>query len=255
MTRFLILMYHMIREPEDRREARYACPPGRFRSHLEALKRWGFEPVSLDRIARHLHEDAPLPEKAVAVTLDDGFADNYHDAFPILQELSVPATVFLATGHLGKTNAWMRDWPQHPMLNWEQIREMHRHGIDFGGHTVTHCHLDQVPEPQARAEIGDCKRVIEDRLGSPCHHFAYPYGRFDDTAVEIVRENGYRSACTTRPGFNHRSRDPFVLHRIEVQGTDTVGSLKRKLTFGTNEGGLGVPLKYYANRLKERLGV
>ncbi|HEB78305.1 MAG TPA: polysaccharide deacetylase family protein, partial [Methylothermaceae bacterium] len=249
MNRFLILMYHMIREPEDRREARYACPPDRFRRHLEALRRWGYQPVSLERIQTHLESGEPLPARSVAITLDDGFEDNYRNAFPILQDLAVPATLFLATGHLEKTNAWMRGWPQHPMLNWNQIREMHRHGIGFGGHTVSHCHLDQVDEDRAREEIEGCRHTIEDRLGTACDHFAYPYGRFTDATVALVRRAGYRLACSTRSGFNHRGRDPFILHRIEVRGDDALWKLKQKLTFGTNEAGVTLPLRYYASRL------
>ncbi|BCX82134.1 hypothetical protein MIT9_P1719 [Methylomarinovum caldicuralii] len=253
MKRFLILMYHMVREPETRSEARYACPPARFSNHLRALRRWGWQPVSLARIRDHMNAGGSLPDRAVAITLDDGFEDNYQNAFPILQELDIPATIFLATGHLGGTNAWMGDWPQHPMLTWEQIGEMHRHGVVFGGHTVSHCHLNQVPETQAREEISACKKTIEDRLGTDCDLFAYPYGHFNDTTVDLVRQAGYRLACSTRPGFNHRNRDPFILHRIEVRGDDPLWKLKQKLTFGTNESGLTLPLRYYAGRLSARL--
>lgn len=255
MNRFLILMYHMVREPENRLEARYACPPKRFRRHLQTLIELGYQPLPLTRIETALYDRTPLPEQAVVITLDDGHQDNYTFAFPILQELNIPATVFLVTGSMGKTNAWMAasGFPVRPMLSWEQIDEMHRHGIEFGGHTLTHPRLTQLDAETAMREISGCKQVIEDRLGVSCPYFAYPYGLYDPTIRSLVEAAGYRLACSTRAGFNSPGRDPYVLHRIEVYGTDPVWKLRQKLSFGSNEASLLLPLRYYASRLAARL--
>lgn len=252
MSRFLILMYHMVREPQTPKEARYACPPKRFYRHLAWLKR--HRPlVSLAEIEAAFAGKTSLPEGAVAITLDDGHGDNYAYAFPILQELEVPATVFLATGYLGKTNRWMRDFPQYPMLTWQQVQEMHRHGIAFGAHTVTHPRLPELEPEQAKQEILGSKRAVEDALGNPCAHFAYPYGALDEASRQRVAEVGFTLACSTRSGFNHLGRDPLVLHRIEVLGTDPIWKLKQKLTFGSHQASLTLPLRYYAQQLKTKL--
>lgn len=253
MNRFLILMYHMVRKPKTSEEVRYACPPKRFYRHLAWLKR--HRPlVSLAQVEAALAGEANLPEGAVAITLDDGHGDNYTNAFPILQELEIPATVFLATGYLGKTNQWMRSFSQFPMLTWEQVREMHRHGIAFGAHTVTHPRLPELDPKQAKQEISDSKRAIEDALGRPCRYFAYPYGALDNRCRQLVADAGFTLACSTRSGFNHLERDPLVLHRIEVTGSDALWKFKQKLTFGSHEANLMLPLRYYTLRLKIKLG-
>lgn len=253
MRRFLILMYHMIRVPKTPEEARYACPPARFYRHLAWLKK--HRPlVSLAQIEAALAEQSALPEGAVAVTLDDGHADNYQNAFPILRELQVPATIFLTTGYLGRTNLWMArsGFPPSPMLSWGQVEEMHRYGIAFGAHTVTHPRLPELAPEAAKAEILASKRAIEERLGS-CRYFAYPYGLFDPACRDWVKEAGFALACSTRSGFNHLGRDPLALHRIEVRGDDALWQLKQKLKFGTNQASLALPLRYYAHRLKAKL--
>lgn len=254
MNRFIILMYHMISEPDINEEIKYACPPKRFDHHIRQLKQHGFNFVSLEQIEQHLLSNKELPENAVAVTLDDGFADNYTNAFPILAKHQIPATIFLATGHLEKTNLWMvqNGFPTRKMLDWEQIKEMEKNNISFGAHTVSHPKLPDLDLEPATHEISVSKQVIEDNLGKPCKHFAYPYGLFNTENRNSVKAAGYTLACSTRPGFNNAERDPLILHRIEVYGGDPWWKLKQKMKFGMNDASLLFPIKYYTNRLVSR---
>jgi peptidoglycan/xylan/chitin deacetylase (PgdA/CDA1 family) len=252
MNRFVLLMYHLIRAPRTPSETRYACHPKRFYRHLAWLK--AHRPlVSLAQIEAAFAGKTTLPEGAVAITLDDGHGDNYTQAFPIAYQLGVPLSIFLTTGYLGQSNRWMKGFPQYPMLTWEQIQEMHRHGVAFGSHTVTHPRLPELTPLQAKQELLLSKNAIEEALGAPCRHFAYPYGALDATTRNLVAECGYTLACSTRSGFNHLGRDPLVLHRIEVYGDDSILKLKTKLTFGTHEGSMLLPLRYYTHRLLARL--
>lgn len=255
MSRFCILMYHMVAQPRSEAERRWACPPRRFESHMRALRRAGFEPVSLAQIQAHLAGGASLPERAVAVTLDDGFADNHTNALPVLARQRIPATVFLAVSALGGDNRWMSaaGYPSRPMLDWEQIREMQDAGIAFGSHTLSHPRLSTLDREAARAEIEGAKAVLEERLGAPVDTFAYPYGDWSGETVELVREAGHRLACSTRCGFNRPDVDPLLLRRIEVYGTDPAWKLLQKLRYGTNDAGLLEPAKYYWKRATERL--
>ncbi len=255
MNQFTILMYHMIREPENRHEARFACPPERFRNHMQQLSDNGFLPITLNQALEAVISESAIPEKCVVITLDDGYEDNYTNAFPILEEFSIPASIFLATGQVSGHNKWMDHGPtpQRPIMNWEQISEMHRHGIGFGAHSVTHPRLTELDNKSVRIEVEDSKKEIEHRLGKPCDHFAYPYGLFSDETIKIVKESGFSLACSTKSGFNNKARDPFTLHRIEVYGDDGWWRLKQKLTFGTNDSSLMFPLKYYTSRLMDRL--
>ncbi len=257
MSRFTILMYHMICSPKTTEEAKYACPPELFDQHLHTIKESGYKPISLAEVVAHLLSDKPLPENAVVITLDDGFEDNYTNAFPILQKHGMPATVFLATGVMGATNKWMvgRDFPERKMLNWQQVEEMNRHQINFGAHTVSHPKLSELGDEEAVQEIIQSKQVIEEKLGQPCDYFAYPYGLFSERTCEIVKKAGFKLACSTRSGFNNIERDPFILHRIEVYGTDPVWKLKQKMTFGMNDASRLFPLQYYSKRILEKIGL
>jgi peptidoglycan/xylan/chitin deacetylase (PgdA/CDA1 family) len=255
-NRFLILMYHMVSNPATPAETKYACPPKLFEQQMASLRKNGFNPVSLAAIDQHLRAGAFLPDNAVAITLDDGFEDNYQHAFPILSKHRIPATIFLATGHLGATNRWMdkTNFSQRPMLSWEQIKLMDQDGgIDFGAHTVNHPHLPELEMDVARQEIMLSKQAIEQNLGKPCNHFAYPYGQFTTNHRDLVEEAGFSIACSTRSGFNDSQRDPYVLHRIEVYGDDSCWKLKQKMTFGMNDASLLFPLKYYYSRLIDRV--
>jgi len=245
----------MISKPESAAEIRYACPPERFDRHMYNLKINGFNPVSLEQIEQHLLLNKPLPKNAVAITLDDGFADNYNHAFPILNKHLIPATIFLTSGYLESTNQWMTPsgFPTKKMLDWQQIREMDKYNIAFGAHTVSHPKLTELDLTSAAYEILASKKSIENNLGKACKHFAYPYGLCNTEHRNSVKSSGYTLACSTHSGFNNAERDPFMLHRIEVYGNDSWWELKQKMTFGTNKASLLVPAKYYANRLINRI--
>jgi len=255
MKRFLILMYHAIDLPRGEREARYACPPTLFAQHMRLLRARGYTPVSLDDIAAYLRLEGEIPDHAVAVTLDDGFLDNFDHALPVLLEHQIPATIFLATGMIGGSNSWMqaRDFPSRAMLSWSHVREMSDAGISFGGHTVTHPRLPDLASPQAIREISDSKNTIEDITGCPVRHFAYPYGLLNSQVRDMVESAGFESACTTRPGFNRPDIDRFLLRRIEVYGRNRAWELAQKLRFGTNDSSPLQPLIYYWKRMRQRL--
>ena len=257
MSRFTILMYHIIDAPQTQAEAKYACPPELFEQHLQYLKNSIHTPVSLTEIEEHILTGKMLPNNPVAITIDDGFEDNYTQAFPLLQKHCIPATIFLASGVIGGTNDWMKErgFSDRKMLNWEQIREMSDHQISFGAHTVTHPKLAELNNPSAEQEILQSKIAIEENLGQPCKHFAYPYGLFNDNTPEIVKQCGFTLACSTRSGFNNSERAPYILHRIEVYGTDPVWKLRQKMTFGMNDASRSFPFTYYSKQLLKRIGL
>jgi len=211
--------------------------------------------VSLDHILDSIQERRSLPDNALAVTLDDGFSDNYYNALPILERYSVPATIFLTAGLLGSTNVWMtsKGFPTRNMLSWDHVKEMQARRVSFGSHTMTHPPLTEIESEKARWEIMESKKIIEDRIGISIKYFAYPFGLFSDSVVDHVRQAGFSLACSTCSGFNQQGCDPLLLRRTEVYGTDTVWKLKQKIVFGTNEDNYFLPIKYYFRRLKARM--
>jgi peptidoglycan/xylan/chitin deacetylase (PgdA/CDA1 family) len=168
----------------------------------------------------------------------------------------MPATLFALPGRTGDTNDWMwqRGFPRRALLSSRQLRLLADEGVTIGSHTRTHVRLTEIPAEQARAEIAASKTELEDLLGREVAHFAYPFGLFDAAIREMVVGAGYRSACSTRSGFNRPGEDPFLMRRIDVFGTDRLWQFRQKLQFGTNEASRLKPLAYYASRLTSRLG-
>jgi len=143
---------------------------------------------------------------------------------------------------------------ERKILSWSQIKEMADYGIEFGSHTVSHPRLNELGDEKVEQELTVSKQTIEEHLGKECAHFAYPYGLLTESTRDLVKNTGFKTACSTRSGFNNAERDPLILHRIEVYGNDPTWKLNQKINFGTNEASLLFPLQYYANRLLTRLG-
>ena len=252
--RAAILMYHIVDTPASRREARYCCLPVSFAEQMAWL-RDACHPISLDQLLAAQQTRTPLPENAVAVTFDDGFAGTFENAMPELERYAIPATMYIVTNRIGGSNDWMhsRGMPQRTLVDAGQIREMHTAGITIGSHTLNHIRLPEIDMVQMRAEIGESKIQLEELLAAPVQYFAYPYGLYTKAAKSMVMEAGYAAACSTRSGFNNLTTDRYLWRRIEVFDTDRLWHFKQKLRFGTNDAGWLLPLKYYGSRLRARI--
>jgi len=254
MLRFSVLVYHMVAEPKAPIEHRFAIPPRRFASHITTLVQHGYTCVSLDQAESWLHGRAEIPDRALALTFDDGFADNFTEAYPVLRQYRIPATIFVTVNTIGAENVWMSatGFPSRRMLSWDQIRAMHAGGVSFGSHTLNHPRLSSLNHDAAGVEIRDAKRTLEEKLGVEIKHFAYPYGDCNGEIPSLVRAAGHTLACSTRSGFNRPGCDPLLLRRIEVYGTDSRWQLLQKLFYGTSDAGLFKPVRYYWRRLVAR---
>jgi len=103
------------------------------------------------------------------------------------------------------------------MLTWEQVKEMSDNGITFGAHTLSHPVLTKIPLEDARKEIAESKRVLEEKIQKPVKYFAYPYGTetdFNEDIKNIVRDSGYTCALTFMDGYNNQNSDLFTLKRM-----------------------------------------
>lgn len=254
-ARFAVLMYHSIAFPENGREKHLSCPPPLFERHMKYLHSSGYSALSLTDIFDRLAQGKEIPEKTVSITLDDGFEDNYEHAYPVLRRYQIPATIFLISGWIGKTNAWMtgHQGVVRRMLTWRQIREMQSGGIEFGAHTVSHPRLSGLDDSAAASEILASKQDLEAGLNREVRHFAYPYGDWNAAVRDQVSKAGFATASGTRPGFNNPATDRFELRRIDIRGTDSMRRFRQKVLFGTNDGGWPLPLRYYGERFFKKI--
>jgi peptidoglycan/xylan/chitin deacetylase (PgdA/CDA1 family) len=221
-----ILYYHSIGDDP----VRSSVSPAAFTAQIQHLHQ-RYRVLPLSDIVGRLAAGATLPARTVAVTLDDGFRDNYERALPVLSRFGVPATVFLTVSYIGTDELptlTRTEFVPRP-LDWGQVAEMRAQGIEFGSHTLTHPMLSRIPPDLARREIAESRRVLEQKLGSPPGVFCYPRGDFNEAVKQLVREAGYVAACTTLPGVNGRRTDLFALRRTYVSRQDTLGEFAKKV--------------------------
>lgn len=287
-----VLNYHRIGDANlpdfDTFKPNVSADQNAFAGHLEYISRW-FKVVSMQHVINWLNRKGNLPAHAALITFDDGYLDNFTNAYPLLRKHDFPAVIFLTTGHINSVkpfywdlaafaffhthldhldfpdgqvrtwsnvpqrdlvcHAWIESLKSMPdeikqtwierlpeklgvaipsgyfgklMLNWDQIREMRQHGIEFGGHTINHPILSRVSLEQAQLEIEGSKNHIEKELGQPVSSFAYPNGMPADIHLQIqklVVRAGYQAAFTLINGPSSLSevrKNPFAIRRIFI---------------------------------------
>lgn len=254
-ARVPVLMYHRVGKPLDQTDCRYCVPAQQFVRQMEALRTRGYRAVSLSAFMGWLAGGDALPQGSFLLTFDDGFRGVYEHAYPWLREARWPFTIFIVTGLIGKRDLWNRpsSGGTGDLLCQEEIREMQRQGVEFQSHTRTHAHLPQLSDDRLAAELTGSKADLESLLASPVHYLAYPFGETDARVINAVRAAGYAAAFSSEPGFNRHNVDRYRIRRLDVYGTDSPRSLRRKAELGTNDGALLGELRYKAKRLWHRL--
>lgn len=203
-----IMMYHNV-EQSDTSRPNWVSPE-RFRWHMQYLKKHGYRVIRFNELIEAIKEGKSLPRKTVVVTFDDGYANNYTHAFPILQEYQFPAILFVPSDLLG----------QEGFLTWAQLQQMRQAGIDIGSHTRTHAYLPELPLDEQREQIFQSKRRLEEKLGIKIDYFSYQTGGFNEQIKALVKEAGYKGACTTNRGYDRFNKDVYELKRIRFSDQD-----------------------------------
>jgi peptidoglycan/xylan/chitin deacetylase (PgdA/CDA1 family) len=204
-----VLMYHSIAIDK---QSSLSVTPENFKKQMEYLNKAGYSVLSLDELVKGIVKGERFSGKQVVLTFDDGFRDNYIEAFPILSKYDMPAAIFLTTDYIGKKQEY---------LTWDQIRVMAKNNIDFGGHTRSHVYLPSIKGTElVMYEIAGCKADIEAETGKPAYYFCYPTGGFNQDIKQAVRIAGYKGACTTNRGFDKFNLDVYEINRIKITDSD-----------------------------------
>jgi len=228
-----ILMYHAFSSDEE--DDRFVMPKRSFAWQMRILSLLRYRVVRCEDLAIALAEGSDLPRRAVAITVDDGYLDNFGIVDRVLRRYGFPATIFLVSDRLGASNDWDDEGAVagRALLSSEEIERMRNgSGIRFGAHTRTHASLPDLDEGRIESEISGSREDLESALGAEVPSFAYPYGRYDDRTVDTVAESGFRGACTACPRRVRIGDDPMMMPRIEIFGQDSLPRFLRKLWFG-----------------------
>ncbi len=225
-----ILTYHYVRQPPSMKTDlvgyRLSVSPADFTAQMDWLSANGFHPVDFDDVRAYFAGRQPLPAKPLVITLDDGYADLYTTAVPILKAHDFKAVAYIVSSFVGQ--------PRY--VTAAQVTEMDRSGIQIGSHTVDHANIGgRASYGTAMWQLTESKRFLEHLLGHPVLDFAYPSGQFNAQTVAAVRQAGYDTAVTELFSVDHSRADRYVWTRVRVGGGEQLPE------FATS---LGTPMQY-----------
>lgn len=224
----MILAYHSI---SPSRTDNLAVSVANFRRQIEWLARRNYHGVSL----RDYMSGRNLPKRPIVLTFDDGYADNYTHAWPILQAYGFRATIFLVADYVNTDNIYPWDADHDPracrVLNREEVMRLQDAGIEFGSHTCTHPRLANIDRDRAWYEIQHSKQKLSDFLGRSVDTFCYPHGSLTDETIALVKEAGYQAAVVTPPRAGI-PRTAYTLRRMGVYYGNTMRNFHLKLLPG-----------------------
>ncbi len=222
-----VLMYHRIADltPKEARSPLIrdlTVSPADFEAQVRYLSEQKFTFLLARDVAEAIRLGKPLPERAIAITMDDGYDDNFDNAFPILKKYSACATIYLVSSTVGT--------PKH--LSWDQTLEMQRDKVRYGSHTVRHYDLTTLDQPTLDFELVESKRVLEEKIGEVIPDLAYPTGAYNAEVVGRTREAGYLAAWKKGGGPVEPTHDPYLLPRVRVHGRTLMKDFERKVWSG-----------------------
>lgn len=178
-----------------------------FDAQMQYLQTNGYSAITLDELVSYIRDKKDLPYKSVVITFDDGYEDNYVNAYPILKKYDLDATVFLISDYINRPN----------YLTWNEIYEMQKNHIHFEGHTFNHPHFDKLTAgPALKQQLSDSKTDLESHLGHKVEYLAYPYGDYNETVIAAAKSYGYKAAFTVHLGDDSAQDDLFTLNRVPI---------------------------------------
>lgn len=200
-----ILMYHYIRiaPPEDTLGLALSVTPINFTDQMNWLKENNYASIKVSDLAdpdkKEISKIIAENKKPIAITFDDGYDDAYTAAFPVLKQDGFTGTFYIIRNFVGRPN----------YMTQAQIDEMNNAGMEIGSHTLDHLDLAQ------NSDIVQHKQIFDSKLFATT--FCYPSGKYNDSAVNFVKEAGYLTAVTTKPGVSNQDSNLFELPRVRIE--------------------------------------
>jgi peptidoglycan/xylan/chitin deacetylase (PgdA/CDA1 family) len=218
-----IMMYHYIRPAPstytDYLGYRLTVTPSDFDAQMDWLGANGYHPVDFNDLRAYFGGVMPLPSKPVVITLDDGYADLYAAAYPILHSHKFKAVAYIVTSFVDQSR----------YVTAAQVLEMDHNGIEIASHTVDHANLSKASLYWAQAQLTSSKRWLESLTGHSIVDFAYPSGKYSATAIAALETTGYDTAVTEQYGYVHSRADRYLWTRVRVGGGESLSDFAASL--------------------------
>jgi peptidoglycan/xylan/chitin deacetylase (PgdA/CDA1 family) len=206
--RIPILMYHYVEYVKDRKDLTRQSldiEPAIFDEQIKSLVDAHFTFLTMADVGDIIDGNKELPSQPVVLTFDDGYRDFYTDAYPILRKYNVKATAYVVPGFF--------DQPNYMLTS--QIKILAKDdNIELGAHTMHHVWLKDMTSFLAEREISQSKYKLEDLIHKPVVSFAYPYGAFDNSAIDLAKKAGFVTAVSTIGGIEASKNNRYFLYRI-----------------------------------------
>jgi peptidoglycan/xylan/chitin deacetylase (PgdA/CDA1 family) len=199
-----ILLYHRIGTAAG--AGRYALAQETFGEQMSALRRWGYTSIPVSRLLQAIDSGAELPPRPVVITFDDGNADVYEVALPIMERFGFAGAVYVVSSRVGAEG----------FLSEEQLRALLRAGWEVGSHSMTHADL-VASHDLVRQEVLYSRLALERTLEVRVTSFAYPFGRMDAFLARKVSSYGYRGAMGLGKTCRHDRSSLYYLSRLEIR--------------------------------------
>jgi peptidoglycan/xylan/chitin deacetylase (PgdA/CDA1 family) len=207
-------MYHHIATPPPDADAvriDLSVPPDTFEAEMRYLHDQGFQTIHIADLINYFQTGAPSPPKPIILTFDDGYADNYINAFPTLKDYGFNGTFFIISGR-ADTNA-------EGYMTWAQIEEMGANGMEIGSHSLDHrFNLGDVAPSLQWEEIKASYDAIAQHFPNTPAIFAYPSGSYNAVTVAFLKQLGYIASVTTKQSAFNSSDAPLELRRVRIRG-------------------------------------
>lgn len=230
-----ILLYHSV---SDTNNDEISVTKKQFEQQMEYISK-NYDVISLDEAFDYLKLGNIKKENALVITFDDGYKDNFYNAYPILSKFNLKATIFLISNYINTSKKWPpgsnfgSSEYDNRFLSWDEVGKMDNNVISFGSHTVTHPLLSQIKnKDELYKELTESKDVIEKSINKKVTSFSYPIGVKEEITTDIVqavKECGYSYACSAITGVNYSGDDTFTLKRIGIDRTDSMYIFKKKV--------------------------
>ena len=214
-----ILTYHNFTKDEG---SSYSINIIEFEKQMNYLATHNYSVISLSELFKGL-KNGQLPPKPVVITIDDGFKSTFTLAYPVLKKYNFPATLFIYTDFIERNSN---------SLTWGEIKEMTENNLEIGSHTLSHCNLLQYKENEnyenylarIKKEIFLSKEILESKIGGKVKFFAYPYGVYSPTIINLVIQADYEGILNANIMNNTLNADPFSLNRQIIFGNNSFNS-------------------------------
>ncbi len=199
-----------------------------FEAQMDYLEQNGYTVVGLERLYRYMLATERLPDKSVAITIDDGWRSFYQLGYPILKKHGFPATLFVYTELISGSSI---------TLDWDLVAEMARNGIDIQAHSKTHRNFNERRPGESadeyfhslKTEIVGSAEIIDRRVGKKVRFFAYPYGEENTLAAALLEKNGFQAAFTVERKSAPFFSDRYRIGRRMIYGSFDIDAFKRNL--------------------------